>query len=128
LQKYFSTKCAEGKVLGYCCFENILSNFNYLFTKVKLCIKKSNFLDTNSFINIEEFIHQRNVMKEQELNTIMGVISDPVHNVYKLNGRKDIEEIQRIIRIFKINEEQRIKHRMFSIKNLATLKLVLSNN
>lgn len=67
-------------------------------------------------------------MKEQELNTIMGVISDPIHNVYKLNGRKDIEEIQRIIRIFKINEEQRIKHRMLSIKNLATFKLVLSNN
>ncbi len=67
-------------------------------------------------------------MKEQELNTIMGVISDPIHNVYKTNGRKEIEEIQRIIRIFKINEEQKIKHRMLSIKNLATFKLVLSNN
>ncbi len=67
-------------------------------------------------------------MKEQELNTIMGVISDPIHNVYKLNRRKDIEEIQRIIRIFKINEEQKVRHRLLSIKNLATLRLVLSNN
>ncbi len=67
-------------------------------------------------------------MQEHELNTIMGVISDPIHNVYKLNSRKDIEEIQRMVRIFKINEEQKIKHKMFSIKNLATFKLVLSNN
>ena len=67
-------------------------------------------------------------MKEQELNTIMGVISDPIHNVYKTSNRKEIEEIQRIIRIFKINEEQKIKHRMLSIKNLAAFKLVLSNN
>ncbi len=67
-------------------------------------------------------------MKEAELNTIMGVITDPIQNVYKINNRKDIEEIQRIIRIFKINEQQKIKHKLLSIKNLATLKLVLSNN
>lgn len=67
-------------------------------------------------------------MKEHELNTIMGVISDPVHNVYKINGRKEIEEIQRLVRIFQINEGQKIKHRLFSIKNLATFRLVLSNN
>ncbi len=67
-------------------------------------------------------------MKEQELNTIMGVISDPIHNVYRINNRIDMEEIQRIVRIFQISEGQKIKHRMFSIKNLATLKLVLSNN
>lgn len=67
-------------------------------------------------------------MKEAELNIIMGVITDPIQNVYKINNRKDIEEIQRIIRIFKINEQQKIKHKLLSIKNLATLKLVLSNN
>ncbi|MBQ2870221.1 hypothetical protein IJE86_00810 [bacterium] len=67
-------------------------------------------------------------MNEQELNTIMGVITDPIKNVYKIRNRKDSEEIQRIVRIFKINEEQKIRHRMFSIKNLATFKLVLSNN
>lgn len=67
-------------------------------------------------------------MNEQELNTIMGVITDPIKNVYKIRNRKDSEEIQRIVRIFKINEDQKIRHRMFSIKNLATFKLVLSNN
>ena len=67
-------------------------------------------------------------MKEEELNAKMSVISDPIKNVYKINSRKDIEEIQRICRIFNISEQQGNKHKMLSIKNLATLRLVLSNN
>jgi len=67
-------------------------------------------------------------MKEQELNTMMSVVSDPICNVYKFNSRKDIEEIQRMVRIFNIAESQQNKHKMLSIKNLATLKLLLSNN
>lgn len=67
-------------------------------------------------------------MKEQELNTLMSVVSDPICNVYALNSRKDIEEVQRIVRIFNISENQHNKHKMLSIKNMATLKLVLSNN
>ncbi len=67
-------------------------------------------------------------MKEQELNTLMGVVSDPIHNVYRIDSHKDLEEIQRIIRIFNISKEQANKHAMLSIKNLATFRLVLSNN
>ena len=67
-------------------------------------------------------------MREQELNTMMSVVSDPICNVYKFNSRKDVEEIQRMVRIFNISENQQNKHMMLSIKNLATLKLVLSNN
>lgn len=67
-------------------------------------------------------------MKEQELNTLMSVVSDPICNVYKFETRNDIEEIQRMVRIFNISDNQHNKHRMFSIKNLATMKLVLSNN
>lgn len=67
-------------------------------------------------------------MNEQELNATMSVIADPEKNVYQLNSRQDIEEIQRIIRIFNIAKEQQNKHRMLSIKNLATFRLVLSNN
>lgn len=67
-------------------------------------------------------------MKENELNATMSVIADPVNNVYKLNSRQDIEEIQRICRIFTIAEKQANKHKMLSIKNLATFRLVLSNN
>ncbi len=67
-------------------------------------------------------------MKEEELNATMSVIADPVNNVYKLNSRQDIEEIQRICRIFAIAEQQANKHKMLSIKNMATFRLVLSNN
>ena len=49
-------------------------------------------------------------------------------NVYKISSHKDLEEIQRIVRIFKISQSQEIKHRLLSIKNLATFKLVMSNN
>ena len=67
-------------------------------------------------------------MNEQVLNATMSVIADPINNVYKINSRKDIEEIQRICRIFTIAEKQGNKHKMLSIKNLATFRLVLSNN
>lgn len=67
-------------------------------------------------------------MQEHELNTIMDVVSDPINNVYDLSSPKDVAEIQRIIRIFKINEEQNMKTKLFAIKNLATFKLVTSNN
>lgn len=67
-------------------------------------------------------------MKEEELYATMSVIPDPINNVYKLDSRQDIEEIQRICRIFAISEQQGNKHKMLSIKNLATFRLVLSNN
>ena len=67
-------------------------------------------------------------MNEEQLNVVLGTISEPVKNVYKLTSRKQAEEIQRIVRIFHINEEQKNKHKMLAIKNLATMKVVLSNN
>lgn len=67
-------------------------------------------------------------MNEHELNTIMDVVSDPIKNVYDISSHKNVSEIQRIIKIFKINEEQNIKNKLFAIKTLATFKLVLSNN
>ena len=67
-------------------------------------------------------------MKEQELNTLMSVVSDPIENVYRIDTYKDLAEIQRIIRIFDISKEQHNKPTMLSIKNLAALRLVLSNN
>ena len=67
-------------------------------------------------------------MKEEELYATMSVISDPINNVYKLDSRQAVEEIQRICRIFEISDRQANKHKMLSIKNLATFRLVLSNN
>ena len=67
-------------------------------------------------------------MNEEQMSLVLGTISEPVKNVYKLKSRKEVEEIQRMIRIFNINEEQKIKHKMLAIKNLATMKVVYSNN
>lgn len=67
-------------------------------------------------------------MNEEELYAKMSVIPDPIENVYKLESRQAIEEIQRICRIFEISDKQANKHKMLSIKNLATFRLVLSNN
>lgn len=67
-------------------------------------------------------------MNEAQLNGVLGTVSEPVKNAYNLSSRKQIEEIQRIIRIFNINEEQKNKHKMISIKNLATMRVVFSNN
>ncbi|MCQ2754592.1 MAG: hypothetical protein MJ231_06055 [bacterium] len=67
-------------------------------------------------------------MKEEELNAAMSVIADPIKNVYALNSRKDIEEIaQRIVTAYYALHEVN-KHKLLSIKNLATFRLVLSNN
>ena len=89
-------------------------------------IKKAIFKQKNTLFKYK--VKRITLMKEQELNTMMSVVSDPICNVYAIRNRKDLEEIQRIIRIFNISEEQHNKHTMLSIKNLATFKLVLSNN
>ena len=67
-------------------------------------------------------------MREEELNAAISVISDPIKNVYVIKSRQDVEEIQRLCRIFNIAEQQGNKHKILSIKNLATFRLVLSNN
>lgn len=67
-------------------------------------------------------------MNEKQLNDILGTVSEPIKNRYRLEGRKQVDEIQRLMRIFAINEEQKIKHKLLSIKNLATMRLVYSNN
>lgn len=67
-------------------------------------------------------------MKEQELNLIMDVISDPIKNVYDISNKKNIQQIQRLIKTFELSKEQQIKHHLLSVKNLATLRLMMSNN
>ena len=64
-------------------------------------------------------------MNEEQLNAILGTIREPIQNKYCIDSYKQVAEIQRII---KINEEQKIKHKLLSIKNLAMMKVVFSNN
>ena len=63
-------------------------------------------------------------MQEHELNTIMDVVSDPIKNVYDISSRKNLEEIQRIIRIFKINEEQNMKTKQTCFEQQLIYRLV----
>lgn len=67
-------------------------------------------------------------MKEHELNALVGIVTDPIKCAYNISTHKELNEIQRIIRIFEINKEQDNKHKYFSLKNLVAFKLVLSNN
>lgn len=67
-------------------------------------------------------------MNEIKLNAMMGIVSDPIKNVYSIKTFSEVQEVQRMVRIFNISQQQENKHRMFSIKNMATMKLVLSNN
>ena len=67
-------------------------------------------------------------MNEEQLSLVLGTTSEPVKNVYRLYSLKEVSEIQRLIRIFNINNEQKNKHKMLAIKNLATMRIVYSNN
>ena len=85
-------------------------------------------METKTLLKYIGYFDKEFIMQEAELNAMMSVVADPIENVYKLESQKDIDEIQRIIRIFQISKAQRNKHKMLSIKNLATLRIVLSNN
>ena len=67
-------------------------------------------------------------MKEQELNTMLSVVTDPIENVYKINSYADAEEIRRMCRIFSLSKSQNNTHKMFAIRSMASLKVVLSKN
>ena len=67
-------------------------------------------------------------MKEQELNTMLSVVSDPIENVYKINSYADAEEIRRMCRIFSLSKSQNNTHKMFALRSMASLKVVLSKN
>ena len=70
-----------------------------------------------TLLKYREYFDKEFRMKESELNAMMSVVADPIENVYKIESQKDIDEIQRIIRIFEISKAQRNKHKMLSIKN-----------
>ena len=60
-------------------------------------------------------------MKEEELNATMSVIADPINNVYKLDSRQAIEEIQRICRIFSRTRKTRKRDSQSKIKKIPTM-------
>lgn len=67
-------------------------------------------------------------MREFELNTIMGVIADPEKNALDLSNPRLMNNLVRLINVMQINKNQCNKHRLLSLRNMATMHLVLSNN
>ena len=67
-------------------------------------------------------------MREFELNTIMGVIADPIKSAINIYDKNLVADVERIVRIMEISKKQSIKHRLLSLRNMATMHLVLSNN
>ena len=67
-------------------------------------------------------------MREFELNTIMGVIADPIKSAINIRDEKLVADVERIVRIMEISKKQANKHRLLSLRNMATMHLVLSNN
>ena len=67
-------------------------------------------------------------MRELELNTIMGVIADPERSMLNIHDKKLVADLERLVKIMEINKAQDNKHRLLAIKNMATMKLLLSNN
>lgn len=67
-------------------------------------------------------------MNERTINTLFGIVTDPVKNVYDISDRKQLAEIQRIVRIFNITKEQRKMTGEISSRALVAFKMLVSNN
>lgn len=67
-------------------------------------------------------------MNEIELNAIFDIVSDPIENRYKITKPKDLDEIQRIVKIFNIVNAQRRDCSKISARSLVAFKMLVSNN
>ena len=67
-------------------------------------------------------------MNEKTINALFGIVSDPIKNAYVINDRKDIDEIQRIVRIFNITQDQKALSGGISARGLVAFKMLVSNN
>ena len=65
-------------------------------------------------------------MNRCELDALVGVASEPEKCVYDISNPKNVREIQRIMRIFEIEKEQKLNKKCFSL--FLTFKMVLNNN
>ncbi len=67
-------------------------------------------------------------MNERTINTLFGIVSDPIENVYNIKDKKQLAEIQRIVRIFNITQEQKEMSGKISARGLVAFKMLVSNN
>lgn len=67
-------------------------------------------------------------MNERTINTLFGLVSDPIKNAYDIKDRKHLAEIERIVRIFNISNEQKEMSGKISARGLVAFKMLVSNN
>ncbi len=67
-------------------------------------------------------------MNERTINTLFGLVSDPIKNAYNSQDKKQLAEIERIVRIFNITEEQKEITGEISARGLVAFKMLISNN
>lgn len=67
-------------------------------------------------------------MNERTVNTLFGIVSDPVKNAYDVKNPKHLAEIKRLVRIFNITESQKELSGEISARGLVAFKMLVSNN
>lgn len=67
-------------------------------------------------------------MNERTINTLFGLVSDPIKNAYNTKDKKQLAEIERIVRIFNIAEDQKEITGEISARGLVAFKMLASNN
>ncbi len=67
-------------------------------------------------------------MNERTINTLFNLVSDPIKNAYDINDKKQLAEVQRIVRIFNITESQKAITGEISARGLVAFKMLVSNN
>ena len=67
-------------------------------------------------------------MNERTINALFGIVSEPEKNIYDIHKRKNLEEIQRIVRVFNITNEQKEMAGVISARSLVAFKMLVSNN
>lgn len=67
-------------------------------------------------------------MNERTINTLFGIVTDPIQNAYDINDKKQLAEIERIVRIFNISKEQKGALGEISARSLVAFKMLVSNN
>ena len=67
-------------------------------------------------------------MNEEQLNAVLGTIREPIQNKYCVDTYKQVAEIQRIVRIFKINVREIISYFViiFTILRMFAAKIVIA--
>jgi len=67
-------------------------------------------------------------MNERTINALFDIVSEPIKNVYDINDKKNLAELQRIIHVFNVAQEQKAMSGVLSARGLVAFKMLVSNN